>query len=63
MKPNVGGLDKLVRIAAGIALLAFAALGDSPARWWGLIGLVPLATGFLNFCPLYPIVGINTCSK
>jgi hypothetical protein len=61
MKTNVGGIDKIVRITAGLGLLAFALLSDSPARWWGLVGLVPLATGVFGFCPFYPLVGINTC--
>lgn len=61
MKTNVGGIDKIVRIAAGLGLLAFALLSDSPARWWGLVGLVPLATGLFGFCPAYPLLGLNTC--
>jgi hypothetical protein len=61
MKTNVGGIDRILRITVGLGLLAFALLSDSPARWWGLIGLVPLATGSLGFCPIYPIVGIDTC--
>lgn len=61
MKANVGGIDKIVRIAAGLGLLAFALLSDSPARWWGLVGLVPLATGVFGFCPAYTLLGINTC--
>ncbi len=61
MKTNVGGIDKILRIAAGLGLLAFALLSDSSLRWWGLIGLVPLATGLSGFCPLYPMLGISTC--
>lgn len=63
MKANVGGIDKILRIAAGIGLLAFFALAESPARYWGLIGLVPLGTGLFGFCPLYPLLGISTCAK
>ena len=63
MKANVGGIDKILRIAAGIGLLAFFALAEGPARYWGLIGLVPLGTGLFGFCPLYPVLGISTCSK
>jgi hypothetical protein len=62
MKTNVGGIDKILRITAGLGLLAFALFSDSPARWWGLVGLVPLATGLSGFCPVYPLLGINTCS-
>lgn len=61
MKPNVGGIDKILRIVAGLGLLAFAFLSDSPARWWGLVGFVPLLTGTVGFCPVYPMLGINTC--
>jgi hypothetical protein len=58
MKLNVGGIDRILRIAAGLALVAWAALGG-PA--WAWIGIVPLATGLIGFCPLYPILGMNTC--
>ncbi len=58
-RTNVGGLDKILRIVVGIALLAAGWFG--PLGWWGLIGLVPLATGLLNTCPLYTILGLNTC--
>jgi hypothetical protein len=58
---NVGRLDKGIRIVAGIGLLAFAAFGDGSARWYGLIGLVPLATGLFGTCPVYTLLGISTC--
>ena len=61
MKKNVGGIDRVLRILAGLGLLAFALLAEGPARWWGLVGLVPLATGTFGFCPLYPLFGFNTC--
>jgi hypothetical protein len=59
MKSNVGGIDKLLRITAGIGLIGATAAGFLPV--WGYIGVVPLATGLFNFCPLYPLMGINTC--
>jgi len=62
MKPNVGGMDKVIRVAIGIALLAAVAFVDGPLRWWGLVGLVPLVTGLFNFCPLYTLLGLNTCA-
>ncbi|MCM2328743.1 MAG: DUF2892 domain-containing protein [Lysobacter sp.] len=61
MKTNVGGLDKSLRIAAGIGLLAFFAISEGATRYWGLVGIVPLATGLFGFCPFYPLLGINTC--
>ncbi len=59
MKINVGGIDRILRIAVGIVLIALALMGTIGA--WGWIGIVPLATGLLKTCPLYSILGINTC--
>jgi len=59
MKANVGGPDKIIRVAAGVALIAFTLLGIIGA--WGWIGLVPLLTGLFNFCPLYTLLGVNAC--
>lgn len=60
MTKNVGGLDKGLRIAVGLALLALGAFG--PLGWWGAIGLVPLATGLMGTCPAYSLFGLNTCA-
>lgn len=60
MKLNVGGVDRTLRIVAGLVLVALAATGTVGA--WGWIGLVPLATGAMGFCPLYPLIGLNTCA-
>ncbi len=59
MHNNVGNIDKLLRISAGVILLGLGASGL--IGWWGLIGLVPLTTGLLNWCPAYRLLGINTC--
>lgn len=59
MSANVGGIDRILRIALGLALIAWAALLEGPV--WAWIGVVPLATGFIKFCPLYPLLGMNTC--
>jgi len=48
MKSNVGGIDKVLRIVAGLALLSLVFILDGNARWWGLIGIVPLLTGSLG---------------
>ncbi|MBF0623790.1 MAG: DUF2892 domain-containing protein [Magnetococcales bacterium] len=61
MKANVGGIDRILRIVVGLALLAVVFVG--PQTYWGLIGLVPLATGAIGFCPLYPLLGLNTCGS
>jgi hypothetical protein len=58
---NVGGFDRIARIAVGLALMAAIPLLDSPVRWIGLVGLVPLLTGLGRFCPLYTLIGVNTC--
>lgn len=58
MKSNVGGIDKWLRIIVGLLLIVWAATGGPV---WAWIGVVPLATGVFNFCPLYRLVGINTC--
>ncbi len=61
MKLNVGGIDRILRIVLGAALIAWAALLGGPA--WAWIGIVPLATGLVKFCPLYTILGMSTCPK
>jgi hypothetical protein len=61
MTANVGGVDRVLRIAAGLALLAFFFFSSSPWAWVGLIGFVPLATALLRWCPAYTLVGLNTC--
>ena len=59
MKVNVGNIDRVVRIVAGIILITLAATGIfSP---WGWIGVVPLLTGIFKFCPAYSIFGISSC--
>ncbi|WP_423185418.1 YgaP family membrane protein [Alishewanella sp. d11] len=59
MQTNVGGIDKISRIIAGVVLIALAATGTIGP--WGWIGVVPLFTGLFNFCPLYTLLGIKTC--
>ncbi|VUZ24565.1 Uncharacterised protein [uncultured Comamonas sp.] len=59
MKANMGGVDRVLRILVGIVLLSLAATGQ--VGWWGWLGVVPLATGLMRFCPLYTLLGISTC--
>lgn len=60
MKLNVGGIDRIARIVLGLVLIGLAATGTVGV--WGWLGVVPLATGALGWCPPYAIFGINTCS-
>lgn len=57
---NEGTIDRAVRIVLGLGLLSLTFTG--PQSPLGFIGLVPLATGLVGFCPLYRLVGINTCA-
>ncbi len=61
MTKNVGNIDRILRILVGAVLIAETAMGRMPA--WGWIGVVPLATGLLSWCPAYSIFGINTCKS
>ena len=59
---NVGGIDRIARIVVGLALiLGFFLNPDASLRWLYLIGIVPLATGLLQTCPAYSLLGLNTC--
>jgi len=55
---NEGNIDRAVRIVLGLALLALVFVG--PRSWWGLVGVIPLATGVAGFCPLYRMLGFHT---
>ena len=59
MSPNVGGIDKVLRIVIGAVLIVLAATGK--VGWWGYLGIIPLLTGLTGRCALYSILGINTC--
>jgi hypothetical protein len=56
---NEGTLDRIVRVVAGVLLVSLVFVG--PRTLWGLVGLVPIATGLVGFCPLYRVLGISTC--
>lgn len=65
MTSNVGGIDRILRIVVGLALVALA-LGLIPGvapSIWGWIGVVPLLTGIVGWCPPYALFGLNTCAK
>ncbi len=61
MKANVGGIDRLLRIGVGVALLGLTAFGA--IGLWGLIGVLPLATGLIRVCPAYSLLGMSTCDS
>jgi hypothetical protein len=61
MKANVGGLDRALRIVVGMVFLAAVVVLDGPARWFGLVGLVPLLTGIFGYCPAYVLLGFSSC--
>ena len=60
MKKNVGGIDRSLRIVLGLVLIGLAVTGT--VGWWGYLGLLPLLTGLLGWCPPYRLLGWNTCS-
>lgn len=57
---NEGTIDRTLRVILGLALLALTVVG--PKTLWGLVGLVPIVTGLAGTCPVYSILGLNTCS-
>lgn len=61
MRHNEGSLDRALRVIVGIALIAMVFVGPKAA--WGWIGIVPLLTGLVGFCPLYRLVGMSTCPR
>ena len=60
MKPNVGSIDRVIRIVLGLGLISLVFVG--PQTPWGWIGIVPLATALIGWCPAYLPFGISTCS-
>jgi len=60
MRANVGGVDKVLRIIVGLVILGSFFVLHGNARWFALVGVVPLATALMRFCPLYAILGISS---
>jgi len=60
MQVNVGKADRFVRVVAGLAILSLFFFLEGGERYWGLVGLLPLATGLFRFCPAYSVFGIST---
>lgn len=61
MRNNIGGAERIVRIVAGLILIGLAARGV--ISLWGWVGLLPLVTGLVGWCPPYSLLGINTCKN
>jgi hypothetical protein len=59
MKKNIGGLERAVRIILGAAILSLAFVG--PKSSWAYLGIIPLVTGLIGWCPPYALFGISTC--
>ena len=59
MKRNIGGIERIIRALAGLVLIGLAASGT--VGWWGWLGVIPLTTGLVGWCPPYALLGINTC--
>ena len=60
MEINVGSTERLIRIIVGVVIIG---LGLYFQSWWGVVGLIPLLTGLFRFCPLYKMLGMNTCKR
>lgn len=58
---NVGGIDRILRVVVGLAAIAFALFSGNDMAVWGWIGVVPLATGLIGWCPAYLPFGLRTC--
>lgn len=60
MDINVGSTERLLRIIVGVVIIG---LGLYFQSWWGVFGIIPLLTGLFRFCPLYKMLGMNTCKR
>lgn len=63
MTTNMGSIDRVVRVVIGLALLSLIFLLSGGARWFGLIGIVPILTAAIGWCPAYLPFGISTCPR
>ena len=60
MEKNVGSVDKVIRIVLGVVIIV---LGIYNQSWWGLVGILPLFTAFISWCPVYSLIGVSTDKK
>jgi hypothetical protein len=61
MKQNVGKIERIIRVTAGAAIMSLAFVG--PHTPWAFLGIIPLLTGLVGFCPPYALLGISTCKS
>lgn len=61
MNKNIGSIERVIRILAGLAIISMAFIG--PHSPWGYLGIIPLATGLIGWCPPYALFGISTCKR
>jgi len=61
MKKNIGSVERAIRVVAGIAILSLAFVG--PTSPWAYLGIIPLATGLMGWCPPYALLGVSTCKN
>lgn len=59
MKANVGSIDRMLRVVVGLVLIGLAATGA--VGWWGWLGIIPLGTALVGWCPAYALLGIDSC--
>ena len=61
MHANIGNTERVIRIIIGLALLSLLFILEGNASYWGLLGLIPLGTAAIRWCPIWKVLGINTC--
>lgn len=62
MHANVGGIDRTMRIVIG-SLLLLVSMTSNAIGLWGVLGMIPIVSGFMRFCPLYAVIGVSTCKR
>lgn len=63
MTRNIGTVDRTIRIVAGLAILSLIFIVEGNARWFGLLGLLPLTTAFMRWCPAYSVFGVSSADR
>jgi len=61
MQTNVGSADKVIRVIIGVGLLSLVFILEGNVRWFGLIGIMPILTALMGWCPAYALLGMRTC--